>query len=373
MGHNLRMTEAPVTLRELNRWTLARQMLLERHELEPVEGIRRLAGMQAQYSPAPYVGLWSRLRGFQREDLHEALDRDRVLKATLMRGTLHLVPADEFNVYRVVTRNGSHVYSQMVRELQERGIDTDALRDEIVAAVRESPRSRAEVRTLARDRLPDDLPEWAAFATVALSGELINLSEDARFGYFGGTRYRVAPVFDVGEEEALRHVVSRYLAAFGPATRRDLAQWSGQTVSAFAATLDSLDLVTLRGEDGKTYIDLPEAPRSDSLTEPPIRFLPKWDNLLLAYARRERVLPEAYRKTVIRKNGDVLPTILVDGQVAATWEAPLKGRAVLTVTPLEAIEQRWRREIEDEGEALLAWLRPEIDKRELRWILNSPA
>jgi hypothetical protein len=342
-------------------------MLLDRVELDTITAIERLAGMQAQYSPSPYIGLWSRLRDFRREELETALMQDQVHKATLMRGTLHLVSARDFGRYRHVSRNAYHVYTQMVQQLVELGIDVDAIRAEILAAVRERPLKRMEVRTLASHRVPWHLPEWAAWSTVALSGDLINLPDDGRFGYFGGSRYRVAPEADVDPEEAFRGVVTAYLAAFGPASRADLAQWSGQSVGAFAAALESLEIVTLRAEDGRSLLDLPDAPRPDARTTAPVRFLPKWDNLLLAYKRRERVLPEAYRKIVIRKNGDVLPTYLVDGMVAGTWDAPLRGRAVLTLTPLGPTGADDRNEVEREGELLLAWLRPDTDRHEVRW------
>jgi hypothetical protein len=259
------------------------------------------------------------------------------------------------------------VYTQMVQQLVELGVNVNAIRAEIIAAVRERPMKRMEVRALARQRIPEHLPEWAAWSTIALSGDLINLPDDGRFGYFGGSRYRVAPEADVDSAEAFRGVVTAYLAAFGPPTRADLAQWSGQSVGAFAAALESLDLVTLRAEDGRTLLDLPDAPRPVTGTPAPVRFLPKWDNLLLAYQRRERVLPESSRKVVVRKNGDVLPTFLVDGMVAGTWDAPLRGRAVLTLTPLGAIAANDRDEVEREGERLLAWLRPDTDRREVRW------
>jgi uncharacterized protein YcaQ len=356
-----------VSLRQLNRWTLARQLLLERVELDAVTAIERLAGMQAQYSPSPYIGLWSRLHNFQREELERALMEDRVIKATLMRGTLHLVSARDFDCYRLVSRNPNHIYSQMVRQLQEHGVDVAAVRAEIIAAARERPLSRAEARSLCRHHIPDDLPQWAAWSTVALSGDFINLPEDGRFGYFGGVRYRLAPPVQIDITAAFRHVVTAYFAAFGPASRADLAQWSGQPVSAFAETLEALDLLTVRTEDGQTLLDLPHAPRPDLDIPTPVRFLPKWDNLLLAYKRRERVLPEAYRKVVIRKNGDILPTFLVDGFVAGTWEASLRGQALMTLTPLGPIPKREREEVEREAERLLAWLRPNTDRRQLRW------
>jgi Winged helix DNA-binding domain len=165
----------------------------------------------------------------------------------------------------------------------------------------------------------------------------------------------------------MRSVVASYLRAFGPATRGDVAQWLGRPVNVFASALDELQLLSFTGDDRRTYMDLPDAPRPDAAVAAPVRFLPKWDNLLLAHDRRERVLPEPLRKIVIRKNGDVLPTFLVDGVVAGAWEAPLKGRATMTLTPLAPIAIRTRSAVEREGEDLLAWLRPEAATREVRW------
>jgi Winged helix DNA-binding domain len=357
-----------LTLRQMNRWTLARQMLLERTELDPVTAIERLAGMQAQHSPSPYIGLWSRLHTFQRDELQIALVTDAVYKATLMRGTLHLVSARDYDRYRVATHSKSHVYSKTVGILEELGVDVAVIRAEILAAVAAQRLRRREIEQLIRHRIPPHLPDYAGWSTVALSGELINVAEDAHFGYFGGGRYRPSPPSASERADATRHLARTYFAAFGPATRADLSQWSGEPVGAFAEALDSLELVSFRAEDGRTLLDLPDSPRPDADAPAPVRFLPKWDNLLLAYERRERVLPEPYRRIVIRKNGDVLPTVLVDGVVAGTWEAPLRGRALLTLTPLESIAAPHRAEIEEEGERLLAWLRPDTDRRELRWM-----
>jgi hypothetical protein len=357
-----------LTLRQMNRWTLARQMLLERTELDPVTAIERLAGMQAQHSPSPYIGLWSRLHTFQRDELQIALVTDAVYKATLMRGTLHLVSARDYDRYRVATHSKSHVYSKTVGILEELGVDVAVIRAEILAAVAAQRLRRREIEQLIRHRIPPHLPDYAGWSTVALSGELINVAEDAHFGYFGGGRYRPSPPRASERADATRHLARTYFAAFGPATRADLSQWSGEPVGAFAEALGSLELVRFRAEDGRTLLDLPDSPRPDADTPAPVRFLPKWDNLLLAYERRERVLPEPYRRIVIRKNGDVLPTVLVDGVVAGTWEAPLRGRALLTLTPLESIAAPDRAEIEEEGERLLAWLRPDTDRRELRWM-----
>mgnify|MGYP001247401564 CR=1 FL=1 len=356
-----------VSLRQLNRWTLGRQLLLERSELDAVTAIARLAGMQAQYSPSPYIGLWSRLRDFRREELEAALLADQVYKATLMRGTLHLVAAHHFDRYRVTAPSLWQVYANTARLLRELDVDVDAVRAAIHAAVRERPRTRQEAMQLARQMIPAELNDYVAWGTVALASDLIIAPEDAHFGRFGGSRYRMAPPVTAEAAAAYREVVVAYLAAFGPASRADLAQWSGQPVAAFAAALETLDLVTLNADDGRILLDLADAPRTESDIPAPVRFLPKWDNLLLAYERRARVLPEALRRIVIRKNGDVLPTFLVEGMVAGTWEAPLRGRAVMTLSPLGPLTERERAQVEQEAESLLAWLRPDTDGRDVRW------
>lgn len=329
--------------------------------------IERLAGMQAQYSPSPYIGLWTRLRDFERSELEAALAAHRVFKATLMRGTLHLVSARQFDLFRLASRFPRHVWSEGPRQLAERGVDVDALREEILAALDVRALKKPELEKAFRHRIPADLPDWVAFSVVVSIGAAINHHEDARFGHFAGSRYRRAPLPEADPAVAMRAVVAAYLAAFGPATRGDIAQWLGRSVSLFAGALESLDLVSFQAEDGRKLVDLAEAPRPDASLPAPVRFLPKWDNLLLAYENRERVLSEAIRRTVIRKNGDVLPTFLVDGVVVGSWEAPLKGRATLTLTQFTPISTRNRRAVEREAESLLAWLRPDAAARDVAW------
>ncbi|MHB8611883.1 MAG: winged helix DNA-binding domain-containing protein [Candidatus Dormibacteraceae bacterium] len=329
--------------------------------------IERLAGMQAQYSPSPYIGLWSRLRDFKRDELEAALAAHLVYKATLMRGTLHLVSARQFDLFRLASRFPRHVWSEGPRQLAERGVDVEALREEILVALDSKALKKPELEQAFRHRIPADLPDWVAFSVIVSVGAAINHHEDARFGHFAGSRYRRAPLSVADPEDAMRAVVRSYLAAFGPATRGDLSQWLGRSVGLFSAALDSLDLVAFQAEDGRRLVDLQEAPRPDADVPAPVRFLPKWDNLLLAYDRRERVLPEALRKTVIRKNGDVLPTFLVDGVVAGAWEAPLRGPAAISLTPFTTLSVQNRRAVEREAATLLAWLRPGASRAGVAW------
>jgi len=342
-------------------------MLLERQTLDAPTAIERLAGMQAQHSPSPYIGLWSRLAGFQRAELEAALLEDRVLKASLMRGTLHLIPAREYPLYRAAIPSGFTVYRAMVERLRREGFDVDALREALRARVAAGPISRAELREVAKVYVPEHPVEWAGFSVIAASGLLVNGREDGIFGRFQGTTYRLWAAAENDPLEASRHVVAAYLRAFGPASRGDLAQWSGEPAAWFAPGLEGLDLVELRTDDGRRLLDLAGGLRADADAPAPVRFLGKWDNLLLGHDRRERVLPDALRRVVIRKNGDLLPTFLVDGFVAGHWDAPLRGKAVLTLTALTRLDRRQRSAVEAEGEALLAWLRPEMGTRELRW------
>ncbi|HEV2029454.1 MAG TPA: winged helix DNA-binding domain-containing protein [Candidatus Dormibacteraeota bacterium] len=340
-------------------------MLLERAELDAVTAIERIAGMQAQYSPSPYIGLWSRVQDFKRDELEAALAAHLVYKATLMRGTLHLVSARQYDLFRLASRFPRHVWTQGPNQLAERGIDVDSLREEILSALDTRPLKKPELEHAFRHRIPAELPDWVSFSVVIYAA--INHHEDALFGHFSGSRYRRAPLSEADPEDAMRAVVASYLAAFGPATRGDIAQWLGRSVSTFSSALESLDLVTFQADDGRKLVDLVDAPRPDPTVPAPVRFLPKWDNLLLAYDRRERVLPEAVRKTVIRKNGDVLSTFLVDGMVAGSWEAPLRGRAVMTLAPFSALSVKHRRAVEREAESLLTWLRPDAVQREVSW------
>jgi hypothetical protein len=340
-------------------------MLLERADADAVTAIERLAGMQAQYSPSPYIGLWSRIRDFKRDELEAALVDQRVYKATLMRGTLHLVSARQFDLFRLASRFPRHVWTTGPAQLAEHGVDVNTLREEILTALDVRPLKKPELERAFRHRIPSELPDWVAFSVVIYFA--INHHEDARFGHFAGSRYRRAPLAEADPADAMRAVVMSYLSAFGPATRADLAGWLGRSVGTFTGALDALELVTFQDEDGRKLIDLPDGPRPDASVVAPVRFLPKWDNLLLAYDRRERILPEALRKTVIRKNGDVLPTFLVDGMVAGAWDAPLRGRAVMTLEPFVSISAKQRREVEREAESLLAWLRPDAPHAEVCW------
>ncbi len=158
-------------------------------------------------------------------------------------------------------------------------------------------------------------------------------------------------------EEGAKHLVRSYLASFGPATQQDLLRFAGVRVGDLRPGLERLELRKFRDERGRELLDLPRGPLPDGDTPAPVRFLPKWDSSLLAYAppERTRILPEKFRSTVIGKNGDVLPTVLVDGFVAATWNVDRKRG--LELEPLRRLTKAERTEIDEEGERLVEFVR----------------
>ena len=343
-----------LTLKELNRATLARQLLLERKRLDPAAAIERLAGMQAQWPPSPYVGLWSRLTGFKRETLEQAVLRGDVVKPTVMRGTLHLVTARDYPMFWTALSDMPTWYDEThlahaleaapgARKLAEQAPLThkDGL------AYLETEHGHADERDAAAD-LPRRAPARAPAAR----------RPSRRSG-----RARPLGLFHPHPEPepmdvlaARTELVRRYLAAFGPATRADIADWSGLRIGDFAPALEKLEpLRRFQDENGRELLDLPRAPLPSADTPAPVRFLPKWDNTLLAHADRRRVLPEELRKTVIAKNGDVTQTFLVDGVVAGSWSADKKGK--VTLVPFAPLPRVARREVEDEAARLEAWLR----------------
>jgi hypothetical protein len=345
-----------LTIRELNRATLARQLLLERRRMSVPKAIERLAGLQAQWPPSPYVALWSRLADFERERLTRALVRRQVVKATVMRITLHLVSARDYILFAGALK--APRVAQLTRRMERMGVDVDvpALAEQALALMADGPRSRSEV--LEVFGATGDQP-WFIWTLVQAELGLVRAPDSATWRRtLGPVKYVPAQMWlgrqPDSEPRALVHLVRRYLSAFGPASRADLAQWSGLTVSALTPALEALEpLRRHRDERGRELLDLPRLSLPSADTYAPVRFLPQWDSSLLAYDIRERILPEAYRKTVIQNNGDVQPTFLVDGFVAGTWRD--RGRRV-ELEPFEPLPRPARRDLEAEAKRLEAFL-----------------
>ena len=336
-----------LTLRELNRATLARQLLLERRRAPATAVIERLAGMQAQWPQAPYVGLWSRIPGFRHETLERAIRSGKVLKATVMRGTLHLVTARDYALFFSALQSlrpwgdpeSVELGRKLVPAMRELFADGPLTLQQVLDRL-ERTHGTVDLLTLRR--------AWFAARTGA---HVLHAPETALWSSRPQAVFAAIDEPEVVDTILARvELVRRYLAAFGPATRADLADWSGMRVSDFADALEALEpLRRFRDENGRELLDLPRAPLPVADTPAPVRFLPKWDNVLLAFADRTRILPEEYRKTVIAKNGDVAQTFLVDGVVAGRWR---KESGKVAIEPFAPLPRAVRRELEDEAARL---------------------
>jgi hypothetical protein len=344
-----RNTERILTLRELNRALLARQFLLERRKLGVQQTVEKLCAIQAQWPPSPYLALWTRLEGFRKQQLTRALEQHKVIRSTLFRITLHITSARDYPYYAaaflVAAREATpRLTAKKLAELSER----------VRSAAMNGPVTHEEVEALAAEEM------GFRWRTRTLT-PLVHLPPGGTWSHYGRVQLRameaVLGVELPSREDGAERLVRRYLAAFGPASREDLLRFAGLRVGDLRAGLERVQTVTFRDERGRVLLDLPRAPLPDGETPAPVRFLPKWDSSLLAYAppERTRILPEKFRSTVIGKNGDVLPTVLVDGFVAATWD--LGTKRGLTITPLRRLTKPERAEIDKEGERLVAFFR----------------
>ncbi|MEA2221265.1 MAG: hypothetical protein QOJ35_3891, partial [Solirubrobacteraceae bacterium] len=352
---------APLTRAQLNRATLARQLLLSRSPLGAVAAIERLAGMQAQEPRHPFTGLWTRVDGFACSELLEALRSRQVVRATLMRSTLHVMSAGDYAAVRMALQPSRSVALRVLGARSE-GLDLDA----VLPAAREELRGTAlpfdEIRARLQARFPDVNDRALGYAVRTLLPLVMVPGDDDRWGFprvasFALADELLSESLADADPEAL---VTRYLGAFGPASAKDVQTWSG--VGGMKAVLDGMRerLEVFADERGRELFDLPDAPRPDADVPAPPRFLPEFDNLVLAHDDRTRVIADEHRPLVTTKNLRVKATFLVDGAVAGTWTVAVKRRvATLTMAPFARLPKRARKELEPEAEALLRFVEPD--------------
>jgi hypothetical protein len=343
-----------LTRRELNRATLARQLLLDRADVGAEDAIERLAGLQAQDVPPPYIALWSRLDGFAREQLTEPCLEGRVVRASLMRHTVHLVTARDY-----VRLHGA-ILPALRRSLRSGrgsrldGIDVDAVVDAAREFVGERPRRWVEIQRHLAELWPDRDPSTLAYTARTLL-PMTRVTDGEAWAYSGNSPFALAdPPPD--PVDRVQELVRRYLAAFGPATPADATTWSGR--SGLKPVFEELrrELVTFRDEAGRELFDLPDAPRPPADTPAPPRLLPVYDNLLLSHEDRSRVIPEGYRERIQIRVNQLLSAFLVDGLVAGVWTRDRKTGAI-DLKPFETLARAGRSALDEEAGRLEAFLR----------------
>jgi hypothetical protein len=357
------VTERILTLRELNRATLARQCLLERASLAAPDAIEQLAGLQAQVNNPPYIGLWTRLRDFRRADLTAAIERRAVVRGALLRSTLHLATAADYPllwpaIQPALERALRSFFGKEVRDL-----DLAPLVAAARSALAERPRSSGEQRAILAALAPDRDPAALAYAVRSYL-PLVQVPPGGIWGKGGSPAYALAESWLdrplAGADESLRALVQRYLAAFGPASARDFQTWSG--LIGQQGTFDALraELHTYRDEQGRELFDLPDHPLPPADTAAPARFLPEYDNLLLAHADRTRVIADAYRPLVFLSSARVRSTFLLDGFVQGAWKIERDKRtATLIIEPFAPLSASNRQALTEEAERLIRFIADE--------------
>jgi hypothetical protein len=328
----------------------------------PVEAIERLAGMQAQEPRPPFLGLWSRLEGFAREDLIDALGDGSAVRGLLMRGTLHTVSARDFRAFRPVVQPVLSAAYAGVDKRRREGVDVDAVLPVARELLKEEPRTFNALRGLLSERFPDANERGLGYAARTHLPLTMVPTED-RWGFPRDAKFALA---EAGDDGSPRTLVRRYLAAFGPATAADSQTWSG--LRGVAEVLEEMDdLERFEDDQGRTLFDLPDAPRPDADVPAPVRFLPEFDNLVLAHADRTRLLDDEHRPLVVTKNLRVKATFLVDGRVAGTWKSARKGKkASLALEPFGKLRKKDIKALTAEGEQLLRLVEQEAASFDVR-------
>ncbi|MEQ3551390.1 winged helix DNA-binding domain-containing protein [Pseudonocardia nematodicida] len=352
---------APTRLgqRALGRASLARQLLLDRSDAGVEAAVAHLCGLQAQEPQEPFIGLWSRLRGFDPEELSGLLTGRRVVRTHLMRRTVHLLTAGDALAWR--GRHGAMLRQRVTgvyrRELD--GVDLGALAEAGVALTDDGePRTMPEVGRALAARWPDPGPRALGEAVVAALVPMVQIPPRGLWGRTGGARHvplaswlgRPAdPVAADGDDTAGRELVRRYLAAFGPAATADLRAWCGLAglPAAVAAVRD--ELVAFTDDRDRELLDLPDAPRPDPDTPAPVRFLPAFDNAILGYDDRSRIVDDAHRGLSVAGER----AVLLGGRVGATWTVE---DGTVVVHPLRRFTRADRTAVAEEGRELAAFL-----------------
>jgi hypothetical protein len=359
------MAERVLTEADLNRALLARQFLLERSRLPLTRTLERIGGIQAQYAPSSYIGLWSRLEGFELTHLTRALERRTVAQGTLLRSTIHLVSAKDYWAFALGTRAARQEAWLRFDKKRLSKSDLTAAAKEVRKALTGTVLHRDELLALARKRDPErpthlwnGLAAWIELVRAPPSGTWERRRADL---YALAAEWLEPPT--VTPDESVEILLRRYLTGFGPARLADAANWAGLAPGTVEQAAERLRLRRFRDEDGGELVDLPRAPLPDGSVPAPVRFLPTWDATLLVHARRTQILPEDFRPLVFdTKTPHSSPTFLVDGAVAGKWKVERSGtQAVLVLEPFARLSAAARRELRAEGERLVRFHEPSAE------------
>lgn len=362
------MADRILTLRELNRTTLARQMLLSRTYGSEVDAVSRLVGLQAQSAMAPFVGLWTRVEGLEREQVAGLVNDKKIVKATMMRGTLHLVTAEDYLRFRSTLQPVLDAALASILKGRAEDLDVPKLLRAAELFLEESPRSFAEITKMAEKLLPGTDPGAMRYA-VRMRLPLVQVPVAGAWSFPGNPKFALAEKWldvKLPTGDRFKELVLRYLASFGPASAADVQAWCGFGRERMEELRP--ELTVYRDEKGKELYDHPDLAIEDPDQPAPERLLPEFDNLLLSHANRSRVIAGEHRSKVYIPVLRVRSTILVDGFVAGTWKVEKsKGTATLVVQPFAALSRPTRRALSEEAEMLVRFAAYDAKRHDVRF------
>jgi len=354
------LASSTLTRRALNRALLGRQFLLRREPRSAAETIEHLVGLQAQVPSNPYIALWSRLDGFEPEELSGLIADREAVRTSLMRATIHLVTARDCLSLRPVMQSvleRTFASSAFARNIA--GVDLGAVLAAGRVLLEERPRTRAELRPLLAERWPG----YDADSLAAAIGFMLPVVQVPPRGLWGKSGQPILTTVEawlgcsLHPESVPDETVLRYLAAFGPATIGDIRIWSRLT--GLRAVIERLRprLMTFRDERDRELFDLPDAPRPDPETPASPRFLPEYDNILLSHDDRSRIIPDNRGFPMPAGRGGELGSVLVDGFLAGMWRIVRgRGKVTMTIEPAASWTQAEHAAVVDEGVQLLTFV-----------------
>jgi Winged helix DNA-binding domain len=366
------MADRIIHLRELNRATLARQMLLGREEVSVLAAVGRLVGLQAQLPVAPFVGLWTRLRDFKRDDLARAIEDRKVVKATLMRATLHLCTAEDYVRFRATLQPMLSGARDAIVKQRGGQFDSKKLLAEAKRYIGEKPRTFAEISEWVTKLMPGQ-DVGALRYTVRTNLPLVQTPIATGWSFSAKPEFTLADCW-IGRlmdgQDHLSDLVRRYLTAFGPASVTDAQTWLGMLKETFEKLRP--ELKPYRDEGRRELFDLPNLSVPAGDVPAPVRFLPEYDNLLLSHSNRTRVIADEHRSKVYLPGLRVAATILVDGFVRGTWKIEkVKNAATLAIQPIAKLTKPERAALNEEGERLVRFVEGTAKSFSVR--IGSPA
>jgi hypothetical protein len=370
-----------LTARQLNRATLHRQQLLKRADVGVVEAVRAVAALQAQSPAGPYIGLWNRASAFDAADLDRAYAKHQVVKASLMRMTVHTVTAADYPAFHVAMVEDLRRGRLADPRFTVGGVSikkADTLMPDVIAYAAEV-RTKAELEAMIAERAGSNAgkPVWWAYQYLT---PIVHAPTGGPWSFGDHRSYLAARVdsFKGERAEALAVLIRRYLQAFGPASASDVGMFTMLPQPPIKAGLALLadELVTHEGPDGKPLLDVRDGPLPAEDTPAPPRLLPMWDNVLTAYRDRSRVVPEGYRRVIGKNNGDTLPSVLVDGYVAGVWRPAPEAAGGIEVSAFHRLDAAAWDQLEGEARSLVRFLRdrdPNVYSRYNHWWKTMPS